>query len=292
MANDDVNYPDLIPLIWQFDNNASPNVNQRIELYGVNGFPDCYWGGNQHFLGYTPNIVQFYTQKYNSVAEMESPVEMTTTFSVTTNSQYIIRTNIVQTDTLETTNNKVLFILTYDFSPDEEPDYFCSVVYYQEQDYNFSQTNYQQIVELDPQWDISKIKAVVILQTFGFDNAIIQASTADFQNVGVSENTVSKPILRLSNYPNPFNPQNSFRGKNTTIEFYLNSVESETATIKVFNVKGNIIKKLTVNNPKKGKNNVIWNGKDEMGKIVASGIYFYQLKIGNYSKVNKLMIVK
>jgi len=78
----------------------------------------------------------------------------------------------------------------------------------------------------------------------------------------------------IGNYPNPFNPE-------TTISFSLNTENTETAEINIFNIKGQRIKQLEISHEsiREGINNVTWDGTDENEQPVASGIYFYQLNI-------------
>jgi flagellar hook assembly protein FlgD len=89
----------------------------------------------------------------------------------------------------------------------------------------------------------------------------------------------------LQNYPNPFNPQ-------TTIRFYSESLEqNQPVTIEIFNVKGQQIKQINIKNEIGKMNEILWNGSDNTGKPVPSGIYFYKLNIIN-SPVNKMIFLK
>ena len=85
------------------------------------------------------------------------------------------------------------------------------------------------------------------------------------------------------NYPNPFNPS-------TTIDFSL-SYSSEV-TLEIYNVKGELTKKL-INGPlSAGSHSAEWNGKDNSGNDVASGIYFYRLTSNNEAKSKKMLLLK
>ena len=91
-------------------------------------------------------------------------------------------------------------------------------------------------------------------------------------------------INNLSNYPNPFNPS-------TTIEFSIQN-DSEVE-LYVFNIKGHKIKQLISEQQSAGKHSVMWNGDDESGKSVSSGVYFYMLKVnGKNRSVKKCLILK
>ena len=84
--------------------------------------------------------------------------------------------------------------------------------------------------------------------------------------------------LTLNNYPNPFNPT-------TIIEF---SIQKEAKVdLVIFNIIGQKIKTLVHNEFIKGVHSTIWNGDDESGKLVSSGIYYYKLNINGKTKVVK-----
>ena len=89
------------------------------------------------------------------------------------------------------------------------------------------------------------------------------------------------PQKLSQNYPNPFNPS-------TTISYELSLQEIQTASISIYNVKGQIVKSF---NELSG-NSISWNGTDEGGKKVNNGIYFYQLRTGNNIETRKMIILK
>ncbi len=92
---------------------------------------------------------------------------------------------------------------------------------------------------------------------------------------------ISKPILL--NYPNPFNPT-------TTISF--NSEKRiKNTQIAIYNLKGQKIRDISVENCKAGTNKVVWDGKDNTGKKVASGVYLYSLKQNGKTIATKKMIM-
>lgn len=86
------------------------------------------------------------------------------------------------------------------------------------------------------------------------------------------------------NYPNPFNPT-------TTISF---SIPDESIVeLTVYNIKGQKVKTLVNSNLDDGNHSVIWNGIDESGKSVSSGIYFYKLSVDGKSKsIKKCIMLK
>jgi hypothetical protein len=105
------------------------------------------------------------------------------------------------------------------------------------------------------------------------------------QNVIVSTDEDLIPLItRLNqNYPNPFNPT-------TTINYSLK--ENSKVSLNIYNIKGQKVKQLVNEMLESGNHTVIWNGKDNYGKFVSSGIYFYKLKTGNYEKVKKMILLR
>ncbi|HPR18549.1 MAG TPA: FlgD immunoglobulin-like domain containing protein [Candidatus Cloacimonadota bacterium] len=90
---------------------------------------------------------------------------------------------------------------------------------------------------------------------------------------------------KLSNYPNPFNPS-------TTISFDLTANDAKNAKIEIYNLKGQKVKTLPVSPSQSHTVSVVWNGTDDNGKDVSSGVYFYKLKAGNCEKSKKMLLLR
>ncbi|MDZ7342023.1 MAG: GDSL-type esterase/lipase family protein [candidate division KSB1 bacterium] len=85
------------------------------------------------------------------------------------------------------------------------------------------------------------------------------------------------------NYPNPFNP-------NTHIDFQLPS--RTRVTINIYNVLGQVVKTLVDEVKEAGYHSIVWNGLDNSGMAVASGVYYYQMVAGSYVEVKKMALVR
>jgi len=84
--------------------------------------------------------------------------------------------------------------------------------------------------------------------------------------------------FKLSNSPNPFNPF-------TTINF---SIQNDSdVEISIYNIRGQKIKTLVQNEYTKGLHSIIWNGNNESGKSISSGVYYYKLKVNKKTEVIK-----
>ncbi|OGU33309.1 MAG: hypothetical protein A2068_07395 [Ignavibacteria bacterium GWB2_35_6b] len=91
-------------------------------------------------------------------------------------------------------------------------------------------------------------------------------------------------LISVQNYPNPFNLQ-------TQIQFVL-SQESDV-TVKVFNILGREVKTLAQNKQmSKGSHKIEWNGEDNFGNVVPSGMYLYQIQAENSVLTRKMSLLK
>ncbi len=96
--------------------------------------------------------------------------------------------------------------------------------------------------------------------------------------------TFGKMNIKLfPNYPNPFNPT-------TTIRFAL--PKDAMITLTVFDLSGKKVKTLVNGFNTAGYHQVQWNGKDDQGRMVASGMYFYVLKMGKSIKARKMFLLR
>jgi hypothetical protein len=92
----------------------------------------------------------------------------------------------------------------------------------------------------------------------------------------------------LQNYPNPFNPE-------TWIPYTLS--EKAYVIIKIYNISGQLIRVLDLGEQEAGmyvskQEAAYWDGKNDEGEDVASGVYFYQIHAGDYVSVRKMVVIK
>lgn len=109
-------------------------------------------------------------------------------------------------------------------------------------------------------------------------------SPAGYTDVEEVPGALLPPAFSLSlNYPNPFNPE-------TQIEFSL--PRRSFVTIDIFNILGSRVRRLVYEQLSVGYKVVTWDGKDDKGKEMASGIYFYRLKAGKFTETKKMLLLK
>jgi flagellar hook assembly protein FlgD len=112
--------------------------------------------------------------------------------------------------------------------------------------------------------------------TFQFATVHITTSDAD-------EAEIAAPGIKIKNYPNPFNPQ-------TAISFEL--AQTEMVNIDIYNIKGQRINTLSSQRYSAGEHSVIWNGNDDYGNRMPSGLYFYRIVTDSSSATAKMMLMK
>ncbi|MDD3050732.1 MAG: FlgD immunoglobulin-like domain containing protein [Candidatus Cloacimonetes bacterium] len=134
---------------------------------------------------------------------------------------------------------------------------------------------------------------------FQFDTTLPESAPEELfyvecQPVGHQEENI-EPGFSLSNYPNPFTASGSADGNRydqvTTISFSI--TDDALVDLSVFNIKGQRIRKLEESFYRKGTHLIGWNGKDDSGRAVGSGIYLFRLSIDDkMRRISKGLLLK
>jgi len=104
----------------------------------------------------------------------------------------------------------------------------------------------------------------------------------EVEEVSSDQSPVSSYEL-AQNYPNPFNPS-------TTISFAL--PEAGEVTLAIYNTNGQLVRTLVSGDFGYGRYEVVWDGKNEHGAQVASGVYLYVIRAGEFMAHRKLVLMK
>ena len=133
--------------------------------------------------------------------------------------------------------------------------------------------------EIDQIDDSSNPKIVYVSANCPADSDISVSITSTVSSQ--DENTQpSIEDIQLQNHPNPFNPS-------TEIRFQISDIsEPDSATIQIYNTKGQLVEELVIPNLKSGMNKLVWNADK-----FSSGIYFYKLNVNNNTIDTKKMIM-
>ncbi len=131
-------------------------------------------------------------------------------------------------------------------------------------------------------------------RSFAFNGTAWAPDGADFHMRAVIGDTTTVGITGVGsqiptefslyqNYPNPFNPT-------TTIKYGLK--ENTNVVLKIYNLLGQEVRTLVNARQEAGFKSVVWNGLNNYGNRVASGIYIYQIKAGDFVKARKMILMK
>jgi len=97
---------------------------------------------------------------------------------------------------------------------------------------------------------------------------------------------IEKDFL-YQNYPNPYHLSNNNIGTNISYQI----AKDGFVELSIYNIKGQLVKKLVDQTQSMGKYSIIWNGKDNHNRYVSSGIYLYRLKVNNEDIAFEKMIL-
>lgn len=145
--------------------------------------------------------------------------------------------------------------------------------------------------DLQPSWNVDNLSVVAFLQstTMQPDSTIeiFQGASVKVTDIptGIAEqdNDIAADFHLFQNYPNPFNPE-------TTIRYQVPAIGNVELTI--YDQLSRQIRKLVNETQPAASYEIVWNGLDDNGKAVASGIYFYQLKTNGLIKSRKMVLIR
>jgi len=104
------------------------------------------------------------------------------------------------------------------------------------------------------------------------------------QSLGAVEVAAVPTAFALDqNYPNPFNPT-------TTIRYAIPS--NANVNLVIYNIQGQKIRTLVSSEQKAGYYQVVWDGRNEMGQTVSSGLYLYRVQAGSFVATQKMLMLK
>jgi hypothetical protein len=132
-------------------------------------------------------------------------------------------------------------------------------------------------------------KPLFIFEGEGYDT--VQVSLADTEGklmqVHQKQENNSQPTryTLYQNYPNPFNPE-------TLIKYAVSGDGLTRVNLKIYNIVGQLVKTLVDEDQMPGEYTRTWNGKDEKNQDVASGMYFYKLKVSNFTETKKMVLLR
>jgi len=131
------------------------------------------------------------------------------------------------------------------------------------------------------QWDSGDYYKVGAVDIHG--NESVFAVLGPELATGIDPARAPKTSFLSQNYPNPFRHR-------TGIPFGLAS--EENATIRIYDVRGRLVRTLVDGQRKAAAQTITWDGRDTRGTRVAAGIYFYRLEAGTFVQTKKMVVVR
>ncbi|MCD4819999.1 MAG: right-handed parallel beta-helix repeat-containing protein [Candidatus Cloacimonetes bacterium] len=181
----------------------------------------------------------------------------------------------------------------FNFDDDGENTFYDNIDEYGNT-WSIYNTSSQNIEAENNTWDSDNFE--IIDQTIFDGNDSLIYGIVDYDPIyepsEIIEENIQPSIIdcQLSNYPNPFNPETTFSFETTNLP--------ELARIEIFNLKGQKIRALECINHVNVKAikllySIYWDGNDETGNQVSSGVYFYKLNIDGKTKaIRKCLLVR
>jgi uncharacterized membrane protein len=138
----------------------------------------------------------------------------------------------------------------------------------------------------NPNWDSLDTAPLKILIDLGGNGTIDDSLILNNQATDVDESGdlgLPKTFQLCHNYPNPFNPA-------TTIEYSL--PHRADVVIEIFDVLGRKVRQLVNETKAAGVYQVTWNGTDQSGVPVSTGVYLYRIQAGDFVESRKMLLIK
>jgi hypothetical protein len=126
-------------------------------------------------------------------------------------------------------------------------------------------------------------KATNKLRAATFGRGLWEATVSIIDIESNSNDVIPDKIDLFQNYPNPFNPS-------TTISYQIN--EKNNVSLKIFNTLGQEVRTIVNQKQNPGNYSFVWDGMNNNGKAVGSGIYIYRLKLDNVVLSKKMILIK
>jgi len=112
---------------------------------------------------------------------------------------------------------------------------------------------------------------------------IVESFTPEFEvNASFQKETLPTEFALSQNFPNPFNPSTSF---------VLALPEASDYAVRIFNVAGQLVKTYS-GHADAGRLTITWDGDNQQGSKVASGVYFFRAEAKDFAQTRKMMMLK
>ena len=274
------------------DTFANADSQGRIGTLGINLYPTLMPDGlPEPQYPYTHAILE---TTINERLAAESPCTIELSGSIEGN-ELSLDVNIIKEAGSDMPNPRLQVVITETDIPYNDPNYNNHMNFVDRDmvpdhlgtdfDFDGDTANLNINTTLDQNWVQDNIIIVVFVED-GSNHHVFQTTKSLLSEfyTEANENNITPVAETLSNFPNPFNPS-------TNIVFSVKDNIAKTTLI-IYNQRGQKVKTL-LNKPMQfGSNEIVWNGIDDNGNELASGVYFVKMNNGNYVQSNKMILMK
>jgi hypothetical protein len=244
------------------------NVPQIVEIY-------------PHFVNHayaSPIMVDEYLlHQYNETIldhfySLAIPTEPTVQFSIMTGLAFQLQNASIYDNLLFITESKISPVqLVYDIGDDPSGVYNLDEYIFGHQLLNRS--SYIHFYENNSRTFLFNIRR--------YSNALYEL---EITPISADEPAILPPEVSFANFPNPFNTE-------TTFAINLPQIDDD-AVIELYNIKGQLIRKLEVSLSEESVTHITWDGRDNRGRVIASGIYLAKLRNGSETLTHRVVMLK
>ncbi len=281
-------YPFIIPVIWNMTDETSPGSVDRFEWYESTEDPYSAWGGSL-FYGGDYDVINTFYDYYMELVGVQPPMKISSQMTVSggRDTSVLIDSDVELYEDIIASDVRIFFLLTYH----DLTNYHGVVLDKSEESELLSYTggsvtNYVYEFPVLDEWELDRLRGVVIVQDWN-SKEILQASQAEIVLANDEEDVVPPSAMDVRVYPNPFNPE-------TNISFNVTELDrNKEVTVDVFNIRGQKVRSLYRGIPTSETTTLSWNGTDENGRNVGSGVYYAVVLVpGRSTNVKKMILLK
>jgi len=300
LAADDMIANGLDAAIIEYHNNdtlATLAGEQRLNLYGVWGLPTAVFDGLAQYSGgdESQSIYNTYLPYY------QQRIDIKTMFSIGlsgshSGTEYSVRTNVTKTGRIDNDLPVALFLAVTESGIPQSwqgqdhldfveraflPDTLGVALSFT----TGSTQSFNQNVTIDSTWVVDNCELVAFVQNTE-TKEVYQAAKIALSNITATNDysAGTVPRSRLNgNYPNPFNPSTSIR---------YSLCNSGRVSIKIYDIRGQLVKDLMDANQTAGDHVLVWNGTNNNDTKVASGVYFVRMSTAGTHSTQKILLMK
>ncbi|MDZ4122257.1 MAG: T9SS type A sorting domain-containing protein [Candidatus Cloacimonadaceae bacterium] len=280
---------------------ANDTSNARNSYYGISGYPTGIFDGVLRYVGgsNSTSIFPSYLPLYQQRAPLKTPVELFI-YGISDREGYQLTVRVDKLANLIQSNLVLHLALTeseipYSWQGQTHfnfvnhimlPDHLGTPIALNSMEIGYY--DYELFLSMGAAWVPEHCELVAFIQDNDTKEVLqaykISLLALEEPPVSVSDNTV--PALKAgleSIHPNPFNPQ-------TTISYSLPT--NQKVQLNIYNLKGQLVKSLVDADMVSGRHSIVWNGLDNSGSKVSSGMYFVRMDTATGSSSRKVMLLK